>query len=155
MKEKINTLDFLKNNLKMITNKVPFEVNLALAEGAKWFEQSEAYELLTSSLNNGVTWRVLINASEEKGKWKELCEAFPHELIVKECDTPLLHIYHSVKLFNEETREDEGVAYVKFPAFDKSGVLIVAGDELYDSEDEGYEIFDDEFEYLWEIGKEL
>ncbi len=167
MNEKINSLVFLKDNLKMTCNKIPIEVNMAFYNGPKWLEPGESFDIITNSLNNGVTWRVLINTVEAantfseydsnnvREKWKALSEKYPHELLVRECEIPLLHIYHSVKLFNEETKEYEGSSHVKFFAYDKKGVLILSGDEAYEKGSDGYEIYDNEFEYLWENSKEV
>ncbi len=167
MKEKINSIDFLKDNLKMTCGKLPIEVNMAFYNGAKWVEPGESYDIITSSLNNGITWRVLINTVEVantfseyeseaiREKWKALSEKYPHELLVRECSIPLFHIYHSIKLFDEETKKYSGSSHVKFFAYDKKGILVLSGDEAYESGSEEYVIYDDEFEYLWENSKPL
>ena len=167
MNEKVKTLEFFRDNLKITGIELPVEVNMAFYNGPKWVEPGDSFDIITSSLNNGVTWRVLINTVEVantfseydsnivREKWKELSRKYPHELLVRECDIPFLHIYHSIKLFNEETKEYEGKSHIKFFAYDKNGVLIPSGDEAYEKDSEGYQIYDNEFEYLWENSKEI
>ena len=162
MNDKINSLDFFRENLRLTANTFPIEVNMAFYNGPKWVEPGASYDIIKASLESGLTWRVLINTPEVantfsqykseivRENWIKLAEKYPHELLVRECKIPFLHIYHAIKTFDETANKESAKSHIKFFAYDKEGILIPAGDEVYESGSEGYEIYDNEFEFLWE-----
>lgn len=175
IKTKINSVEFFKYNLEYRTDYTPCGVDVAFHAGAPWLMPGEKYELLMSSLKRNIRWRVLINsvdAAESIGKhmrdenalyvsfeqvqahWAKLSRLFPDCLEVRRCDIPLIHVYHSVNFKSDEGDRTHAELHIKYYAYNNTR-LDNAFEHEVSSYSKHYEIYKDEFEFLWNKSEKI
>lgn len=175
IKSRINAIDFFRYNLEKRTNLTVKQVDVAFHAGSPWLMPGEKKDLLVNSLKKNICWRVLINtveAAESIGKhmrdetalyvpfdqvhiqWKRLAELYPDCLEVRKCEIPLIHVHHSVKFENENCDVPCGEMHIKYYAYNNTR-LDNAFEHVVNSTSKHFEIYNDEFEFLWNKSEKL
>lgn len=169
-KPSVTTDEFFRNNLSNRDGFTVESVDVAFHAGAPWLSAGEKKDMMLSSLKNNVKWRVLINTirtaesigkhmrdetalytsfKQARAQWKKLAEMYPNALEVRECNIPLIHIHHCVKMKNNDTGDPYGEVHIKYYAYNNTRTDN-AFEHQMSSYSKYYSIYDDEFEYLWE-----
>ena len=174
-KPQITTTDFFRYNLEQRTDFCVCGVDVAFHAGVPWLRPGEQHDLLLSSLKKGTPWRVLINTadaaesiarhmrdetasytsfSDGRMEWKKLASLYPQLLEVRECNIPLIHVYHSVRFINEQSKHEYGELHIKYYAYNNSR-MDNAFEHKISSYSKYYSIYNEEFEFLWAQSKAI
>lgn len=174
-KPKVSTVDFFKYNLESRTDAKVTRVDVAFHAGAPWIMSGEKNEILVKSLGKGVKWRVIVNRpdvaegigkfmrndavlyipfSQVNSQWKRMSERYPDLLEVRECPIPLIHVYHSVHFEAEDKGKFLDEAHVRYYAYNNAR-LDNAFEHKIHASSKYYSIYNEEFEYLWELSEKI
>ncbi|MBE6727530.1 MAG: TIR domain-containing protein [Ruminococcaceae bacterium] len=174
-KSGITTDQFFNYNLN---GRIGFTINgvdMAFHAGNPWLEPGRRKKLLTNSLEKNIPFRVLINTvdaaesiaqymrdetgsykkfSEVREIWKKLASLYPNVLEVRECNIPLIHVYHHVKFTDDTTGKQSGEAHIRYYAYNNTIPENVFEHKISSSSNH-YSVYTDEFEFLWKKSTKL
>lgn len=160
-----NTASFFKKAIEEIRDIM--DVGMAFHSGSDWRKDTDKLDILSYLLENKVRIRVIANAAETIESmvstmksplkkysgfneslldWTELEQRFPDCISVRVATVPLLHRLYVVK------GNEHGYAHVKFYTHGnyrpENDFRACFSDDMPE-----YELFTNEFEYLWEHSK--
>lgn len=169
-KPRITATEFFKYNLEYRSDYKILGVDVAFHAGDPWLMPGEKHDLLMRSLKSNIPWRVLINTvdaaesigqhmrddtalyvsfSQVREQWKKLQEMYPDMLEVRECTIPLIHVYHSVKFFDEKNKHPYGESHIKYYAYNNTR-RDNEFEHQFSNFSKYYSLYSAEFEFLWE-----
>lgn len=159
--DKIDTVEFFKASMNKLSN--VSEVDMFFRAGSEWHLNSNVVSLLSKLLETGIKLRVIVNEQSVVTEtsshmrqplkkyygydkalidWLELEEKYSHLVSVRVANVPLMRRYYNIK------GKDGGFAKVSYYTYgnynsDKDYQIVI------DSTDKSYELYTEEFEYLW------
>ena len=177
VKPLITTVDFFNKNLQASNSSLkPLSVDMAFHAGAAWLRPGPEHEILLNKLlKMDITKRVLVNSAssaesiakhmrakqpavytsfeEAIANWTQLAADNSNLLEVRVCDIPLIHVYHAIHYKNGD-KGHYGRVHVKYYAYNNTNLNKAFEHEL-SSFSNYYDIYNNEFEYLWELSKKV
>lgn len=171
----ITISQFFDKNLNKAEDYLQLEtVDIACHGGGAWQHPGRRKGILDEICRRNIPLRVLINTPEAaesitkhmrdtdgnydkftqlENTWKMLSEK--HEnLTVKKCSIPLLRAYHRFSFKNMQTDSEFGRMHVKYYTYKSTDYNNTFEHEI-SIYSKYYDIYKDEFEYLWENSEEL
>ena len=159
--EKCDTFTFFKEALNKI-NKVE-KIDMFFRAGSEWHTNTDMVELLSEIINRQIKIRVIVNeqkAVAETAKhmkqhlkkylgydnsleyWHELEKRYPDNISVHIADIPLMRRYHTFRGTNDGITRISNYTYGNYnPKKDQQSIFKI--------EQEYYDLYMEEFEYLW------
>ncbi len=149
-------------------------VDIACHGGGAWQDPNRRKGLLDEINRRKIPLRILINTtdaaervtkhmrdadggyvkfSDIEQKWKQLCEKNDN-LEVKRCPIPLMHAYHRFGFYDKAISSDFGRMHVKYYTYKNTDYNNTFEHEI-SIYSKYYDLYKDEFEYLWEISEKL
>ena len=164
--------EFFKNHLHdNISLEDIHSVDMNFHSGMSWLLPGGLHNKLIQALSEGIPFRIIVNTPESIGpiashmrtetatylsfsqcieKWGNLQSRYPN-LAVKVSSTPFIHNYHSINFMQPEERSYVYVMTYTYSNGDLSKNPVIA----LDSTSENYQLYRNEFEYLWNTGESL
>lgn len=173
-KSEIDETEFFKFNLEQRNDLSVTGVDMAFHAGVPWFITGDKKDMMTASFNKNIRWRILINtvdAAESIAKnmrdkealyvsfrdahehWKKMVSLYPDSLEVRECDIPLIRVYHSVR-FIDKNNNHSAESHIKYYAYNNLR-LDKAFSHKINSSSKYYSVYSNEFEFLWNQSKKI
>lgn len=171
VKPMINTVEFFNSNLNQKHHLSVKSIDMAFHGGGAWLRQGRQMDLMKQILQRRIPTRILINTPKaaqsitkhmhDSGAmyftfqqltqhWKRLAEENSEFLQVRACPIPLLRAYHNVRF--SQSKNDR--MHVKYYAYQNLNL-----DNAYEHElssfSKYYDVYQKEFEYLWNESCEL
>lgn len=167
-KEKqVDTVTFFNESMKQLGNIL--EIDMSFRAGSEWHLDSNVVELLYSILERNIKLRVLVNNStsvettavhmrqplkkyygydKSLSDWMELAKTYPKLVTVRVADIPLMRRYYNIK------GKDKSIAKISYYTYgnyspNRDYQMTV------NTNDRGYSLYAEEFEYLWEKGSHI
>ncbi len=177
IKPLINTKDFFNKNLNPASNLQIVGVDLAFHGGGAFLTETRDKVILDELVSRKIPTRVLINDPKVAKEftqhmrnpgtsigpspfktvaatWKKFAKEHPDTLKVRVCKSPLLHVHHAVRYHNTLTQKPYGRQHIKYYAHRNYDIGKAFEHEL-SSFSKYYELYSNEFEYLWSISKPI
>ncbi|MBQ4070987.1 MAG: toll/interleukin-1 receptor domain-containing protein [Clostridia bacterium] len=159
----VETSRFILDNAR--DNDALISIDMAFHAGSEWMRNTDMVASLSELQKEGCTVRVIINSAEAAERvckhmrqpmkkyvkfeqnisdWVEMAKLYPHCIQLRVLDVPLLHRLYIVR------GKDGGQANVKYYSY---GNYTPEKDFRlsFESPDPEYQLYADEFEYLWGI----
>ena len=174
VKPRINTVDFFRSNLNTKGHLSVKSIDMAFHAGAAWLRPGHQKDILDTILERKIPTRVLVNTPEAaesiaKHMRDEYALYFPFEQVVKlwgkyaadysdflqvrVCEVPLLRVYHNIK-FRESKENTFDRMHLKYYIYQNTNLENSFEHEL-SSFSKYYELYQNEFEFLWNASKPL
>ncbi len=175
VKPLINTKEFFNNNLNEKDHLTVKSIDMSFHGGAAWLRAGTQKEILDEILKRKIPTRILINtpeAAESIAKhmrdeyalyfpfeqvsklWSKYTSDHPDILQVRACPIPLLRVYHNIKFNEDEIRHTHDRMHIKYYVYQNMNLENSFEHEL-SSFSKYYEIYQKEFEFLWESSTPL
>lgn len=170
-----NTKEFFNNNLKEKNNLTIKGIDMCFHGGAAWLRAGTQKEILDEILKRKIPTRILINtpeAAESIAKhmrdeyalyfsfeqvsklWSKYASDNSDTLQVRACPIPLLRVYHNIKFNEDEIRHTHDRMHIKYYVYQNMNLENSFEHEL-SSFSKYYEIYQKEFEFLWESSTKI
>jgi hypothetical protein len=158
----LQTDAFFHEGLKRI--EYPYCIDMAFYAGAEWQRETAKVDILTNIIEKNIKLRIIINTydvaesicshmrqplkkyvslNDAAIEWLELSKKLDKNIEVRISDVPLLHRLYIIR------GKDDGIINVKYYTY---GNCRPCNDyrATFDSTDDKYKIYIDEFDYIWE-----
>lgn len=150
------------------------EVDMAFHAGAQWVLAGKKLSILKELISRGVRVRVVINtpeAAESIGRymrddiagytsfetsrdlWRRISEKYGDLIEVRECDIPLIHVFHRVN-YTDGFGKNLSKMHVKYYVYDNP-LLDNAFEHDINGTSRYYDVYSTEFEFLWSRSKKV
>lgn len=170
VKPLINTIEFFNSNLNEKDHLTIKSIDMAFHGGAAWLRAGTQKDILAEILKRKIQTRILINtpeAAESIAKhmreecalyfpfeqvaklWEKYASEYSDVLQVRVCPIPFLRVYHNIKFKEDEVRCAHDRMHVKYYVYQNMNLENSFEHEL-SSFSKYYEIFQKEFEFLWD-----
>lgn len=162
--DKMNTVTFFRHYLDRFKN--TSMVDMCFRAGSEWHLKSSSVELLSYMLDRGIKFRIIINEQsvveetafymkqplkkyygydKSLSDWIELTNAYPEQIFVRAANVPLMRRYYHIR--------DSKTGIVKISCYTYGNSNLEKDfQSVIDSTDEYYDLYTEEFEYLWYRG---
>lgn len=169
VKPLINTVEFFNNNLNEKNHLSIKSIDMAFHGGAAWLRAGTKKDIFDEILKRKIPTRILVNTPEAaesiaKHMRDEFALYFPFEQVIKlwgkyvadysdvlqvrVSPIPLLHVYHNIKFNEEQLRNTHDRMHIKYYVYQNTNLEKSFEHEL-SSFSKYYEIYQKEFEFLW------
>lgn len=171
----ITTIDFFKNNINNPNKPHIKGIDMAFHGGGAWRRPGTQKDLLDDILKRKIPTRILINTPEAaesiaqymrdyngdystfenlNQRWKLLMQEHPRVLEVRACPIPLLRVYHSIRFKGKKEHLLHDRIHVKYYVYQNMNLEKSFEHEI-SAFSKYYELYQDEFEFLWNSSKPL
>ncbi|MBQ3075607.1 MAG: toll/interleukin-1 receptor domain-containing protein [Clostridia bacterium] len=175
VKPLINTIEFFHNNLHEKDHLTVKGIDMAFHGGAAWLRAGTQKEILDEIIKRKIPTRILVNtpeAAESIAKhmrdeyalyfpfeqvnklWSKYASDHPDVLQIKACPVPFLRVYHNIKFKEDKVRHTHDRMHIKYYVYQNMNLENSFEHEL-SSFSKYYEIYQKEFEFLWESATSL
>lgn len=171
----INTEEFFNSNLNEKNHLSVKSIDMAFHGGAAWLRAGTKKDILDSILKRKIPTRILVNTPEaaesiakhmrdeyalyfpfeQVGKlWSKYAAEHSDVLQVRLSPIPLLRVYHNIKFNEDHIRNTHDRMHIKYYVYQNTNLEKSFEHEL-SSFSKYYEIYQNEFEFLWNSSTEL
>jgi len=165
----INTVEFFNSNLNEKSHLSIKNIDMAFHGGAAWLRAGTKKDILDTILKRKIPTRILINTPEAaesiakhmrdecalyfpfeqvKKLWSKYTSDYSDILEVRACPIPLLRVYHNIKFNEDQLRNTYDRMHIKYYIYQNMNLENSFEHEL-SSFSKYYEIYQQEFEFLW------
>ncbi len=171
----ITTMDFFNKNLNNPSNPPIKGIDMAFHGGGAWRRAGEQKKILDDILKRKIPTRILINTPEAaksiaqymhdgsadyftfehlNESWKKFAKEHHRFLEVRACPIPLLRVYHNIRFKYKKNSDAYDRIHIKYYAYQNMNLEKSFEHEL-SSFSKYYEIYQNEFEFLWKSSTPL